>query len=146
MQTPSTCFNTTTLSLADQRELQSYDILNGNIFGNHEKITDLAVFGQDYHCLAKLQADLLILVLFFKMIYNERIFDVSQGNVYAWDYYSDKYCMEKIKSAFYCRNVIIDELEKLWSLWGFNIIGEDGIGKMQVEGTGVTHPIFRVRE
>ena len=143
---PYTCFSSVSPDGTEQRELESYNILNGNLFNNVDKIADAALFGQDYTCLARLSSDLLMLIMFFKIIHKERLFDISQGNLYVWGYYVEKYCLEKVKDSFYCRGVIIDELEALWSYWEMNRLTEDGIGHMQLEGDGTIRPIFRIRE
>lgn len=135
------CFSTVDITISEKKRYQSYMILFGNFTRLHESITDKAVFGQDYKCDAKLAADLNMLILFFKMIYEERIADQS----YDWQHYVDTYCLELVKKAFYCRGVIIDELEDLWRYWGMTSQEQDGIGHMQMEGDGTNVPVFRVR-
>lgn len=135
------CFNRTDYNVTEKKVMQSYVILGENISRLHEDITNKMAFGQEYICQAKLLADLSMLILFFKMIYEEKKFNESCD----WKYYSAKYCLEKVKKAFYCRGVVIDEVEELWSHWGMNQRPEDGIGNMILQGTDNCYPRFRTR-
>lgn len=138
------CFNDLTLTVSDRKEAESYNIIKGTLMRNHDMIADGLLFGKDMQCQAMLQMDLLMLVLFFKMIDAERREDFDEVG-FDWQSYNDTYCLDSIKDAFYCRGVITDELETLWKYWYFDWGLNDGVGEMQIEGSGELYPIFRVR-
>lgn len=136
------CFSFSALNVYDQKELQSYDIIRKDLLDRFDKIANNIVFGKEYRCDASVNADLMMLVLFFKMIAKEKAVSDIPCDAQYW---SDTYCLEKIKKAFYCRGVIIDTLEDLWECWGMNQYLRDGIGSMRLEAADDCHPVFRVR-
>lgn len=145
MATILSCFNDTTLSIDEIKEVTSYNMLSDTFFNLHDRICDAAMFGADYECDARLSLDLSMLILFFRLIYKERIEDYILTGECRGTEYSEKYCLEKVKDSFFCRGIDPDQLELLFSYWEMNLLTEDGIGHMAIESVNECIPRFRVR-
>lgn len=90
-------------------------------------------------------ASLNYLLFYLILIFQERELDSNNEGDKGSNYYRDLYKIEIVRDYFYCKGIDIDNVLNLFNLSYTNeLVAQDGINFMEIDGDGITYPVFRI--